>query len=111
MASSNNPTEPGRTNLGGEHLRADGQPDRRFKEHGGGGHGNQGGRESGFIEEGDGTSSMRTEGVGEEGVYKPKLHGGETEGGGHDSRVSSEHGFGGDRGLAHEAGIKGGKTS
>lgn len=28
------------------------------------------GRETGFVEEGDGTSRLRTEGVGEEGVYK-----------------------------------------
>lgn len=41
---------------------------------------------------------------------RPKEHGGLTEDGQQDSRVSSEHGFGGDKGLAHEAGVKGGQT-
>lgn len=40
-------------------------------QHGGGQHGNQGGRETGFVEEGDGTSSLVTEGTGEDtGTYK-----------------------------------------
>ena len=39
-------------------------------QHGGGQHGNQGGRQTGFEEEGDGTSRLVTEGTGEEGVYK-----------------------------------------
>merc|ERR1712093_219399 len=37
-----------------------GEPDHRFKEHGGGEHGNQGARQTGFEEDGDGTSQMRT---------------------------------------------------
>lgn len=41
------------------------------KQHGGGQHGNQGGRETGFEEIGDGTSSLVTEGTGEDtGTYK-----------------------------------------
>jgi hypothetical protein len=75
----------------------DGNPDRRFKEvrplplpflrpfiscpssestvtdkqNGGGQHGNQGGRETGFEEIGDGSSSLVTEGTGEDtGTYK-----------------------------------------
>lgn len=94
------------------HLRKDGQPDRRFKEHGGGEHGNQGARQTGYEEEGDGTSSLRTETQpDEESTYKPTLHGGKTTDGSQDSRVSSEHGFGGDRQLASEAGRKGGSAS
>lgn len=42
----------------------------------------------------DGTSSLVTEGTGEEGVYKPSEHGGKKEDGTQDARVSSEHGFG-----------------
>ena len=90
-------TEPGHTN--DQHTTMDGNPDRRFKEvralsflasllslcsagtpvsimitdeqNGGGQHGNQGGRETGFEEIGDGTSSMVTEGTGEDtGTYK-----------------------------------------
>jgi len=88
-------TEPGHTN--DEHTTMDGNPDRRFKEvcllplffprltyhpfasslmvtdnqNGGGQHGNQGGRETGFEEIGDGTSSLVTEGTGEDtGTYK-----------------------------------------
>jgi hypothetical protein len=77
-----------------DHLTKSGEPDKRFKEvspvvllchphalacsdcyrsrqHGGGTHGNQGGRLTGFEEIGDGTSSMRTEGTGEDtGTYK-----------------------------------------
>jgi hypothetical protein len=88
-------TEPGHTN--DEHTTMDGNPDRRFKEvrplpppflrpflprpssestvtdkqNGGGQHGNQGGRETGFEEIGDGSSSLVTEGTGEDtGTYK-----------------------------------------
>ena len=40
-------------------------------QNGGGQHGNQGGRETGFEEVGDGTSSLVTEGTGEDtGTYK-----------------------------------------
>ncbi|KAK1923396.1 hypothetical protein DB88DRAFT_510955 [Papiliotrema laurentii] len=92
-------------------LKADGTPDHRFKEHGGGQHGNQGGRETGFEEIGDGTSRIVTEGTGEEATYKPTAHGGKKEDGGEDKRVSSEHGFGGDREAASEAGRKGGSAS
>ncbi|GAA5881400.1 hypothetical protein JCM16303_000163 [Sporobolomyces ruberrimus] len=45
-----------------------------------------------------------------EGTYKPTEHGGKTEGGEPDKRVSSEHGFGGDREAASEQGKKGGST-
>ena len=90
-------TEPGHTN--DQHTTMDGNPDRRFKEvralsflasllslcsagtpvsimitdeqNGGGQHGNQGGRETGFEEIGDGSSSLVTEGTGEDtGTYK-----------------------------------------
>ena len=65
------------------------------EQHGGGQHGNQGGRETGFEEIGDGTSRLVTEGTGEDtGTYKPTEHGGQKEDGGQDKRVSSEHGFG-----------------
>jgi len=41
------------------------------RQNGGGQHGNQGGRETGFEEIGDGTSSLVTEGTGEDtGTYK-----------------------------------------
>merc|ERR1711974_12763 len=106
--------QPERMTSGGSdesHLRMDGQPDRRFKEHGGGDHGNQGGRQTGFEEDGDGTSSLRTETQPDEATYKPKLHDGKTKDGGEDSRVSSEHGFGGHKELASEAGKKGGSAS
>jgi len=53
-----------------DHLTQSGEPDKRFKEHGGGTHGNQGGRETGFEEIGDGTSRLVTEGAGENGTYK-----------------------------------------
>ncbi|GAA5848946.1 hypothetical protein JCM3766R1_006602 [Sporobolomyces carnicolor] len=46
----------------------------------------------------------------ESGTYKPTEHGGMKEDGTPDKRVSSEHGFGGDKELAHEAGVKGGKV-
>lgn len=49
--------------------------------------GNQGGRETGFEEDGDGTSSMRTEGTGEEATYKPTAHGGQKKDGSSDERV------------------------
>lgn len=61
-------TEPGHSS--DSHTRLDGQPDQRFKENGGGTHGNQGGRETGFEEVGDGTSRLVTEGSGEDGTYK-----------------------------------------
>ncbi|WWC86552.1 uncharacterized protein L201_001429 [Kwoniella dendrophila CBS 6074] len=100
-------SEPGHSSE--DHTRLDGQPDRRFKEHGGGSHGNQG---TGFEEEGDGTSRLVTEGTGEDtGTYKPSEHGGQKKDGGSDNRVSSEHGFGGDRERAQEAGQKGGSAS
>ena len=64
-----------------------------FKEHGGGSHGAQG---SSYVEEGDGSSRLVTEGTQDEsdGVYKPSLHDGKKKDGSDDSRVSSEHGFG-----------------
>ncbi|KAL7418284.1 hypothetical protein Q5752_006740 [Cryptotrichosporon argae] len=94
------------------HLKMDGTPDHRFKEHGGGQHGNQGGRETGFEEIGDGTSRIRTEGTGEDtGTYKPSLHDGKKQDGSPDKRMSSEHGFGGDRERASEAGRQGGSAS
>jgi len=103
-------SEPGHTS--DDHLKADGSPDQRFKEHGGGSHGNQGGRETGFEEIGDGTSSMRTEGTGEDtGTYKPSAHGGQKQDGSEDSRTSSQHGFGGDRDRASAEGQKGGSAS
>lgn len=40
----------------------------------GGQHGNQGGRETGFEEDGAGSSSLVTETQPEDGTYKPKLH-------------------------------------
>ncbi|GAA6059437.1 hypothetical protein JCM10212_005376 [Sporobolomyces blumeae] len=43
-------------------------------------------------------------------TYKPTEHGGKTEGGEQDQRVSSEHGFGGNREFASEMGKKGGET-
>ncbi|BGP55523.1 hypothetical protein JCM8202_000590 [Rhodotorula sphaerocarpa] len=46
-----------------------------------------------------------------EPVYKPSEHGGLREDGQPDKRMSKEHGFGGDKELAHEAGKKGGKTN
>ncbi|GAA5887342.1 hypothetical protein JCM16303_006597 [Sporobolomyces ruberrimus] len=46
----------------------------------------------------------------ESGTYKPTEHGGLKEDGTPDKRVSSEHGFGGDKELASEAGTKGGKV-
>ncbi|RSH89599.1 hypothetical protein EHS25_002150 [Saitozyma podzolica] len=111
MSEYNESVEPGHSNPE-MHLRQDGQPDHRFKEHGGGSHGNQGGRETGFEEIGDGTSQMRTEGTGEDtGTYKPSEHGGRTRGGDKDQRVDSEHGFGGDRERASAAGQKGGAAS
>ncbi|WRT64403.1 uncharacterized protein IL334_001335 [Kwoniella shivajii] len=99
--------QPGHSNE--SHTTADGSPDMRFKENGGGSHGNQG---VGFIEEGDGTSRLVTEGTGEDtGTYKPSAHGGEKKDGGQDKRVSSDHGFGGDHERAVEAGQKGGSAS
>ncbi|CAD6576587.1 MAG: hypothetical protein CYPHOPRED_006040 [Cyphobasidiales sp. Tagirdzhanova-0007] len=108
--------QPDRINSGGSDPETkttlSGAPDKRFKEHGGGQHGNQGGRQTGFDEDGDGTSRMRTEtDPNEETAYKPNLHGGVKKDGGQDSRVSSEHGFGGDRERASEAGKKGGSAS
>ncbi|KAK9895797.1 hypothetical protein P389DRAFT_195925 [Cystobasidium minutum MCA 4210] len=103
--------QPERLNSGGSdpsHLTKSGEPDKRFKEHGGGSHGNQG---TGFTEDGDGTSRMRTQGTGEDGTYKPSAHGGQKEDGGEDKRMSSEHGFGGDRERASAAGQKGGSAS
>ncbi|KAK8858967.1 hypothetical protein IAR55_003199 [Kwoniella newhampshirensis] len=101
-------SEPGHSNSE-THLKADGTPDARFKEHGGGQHGNQG---TGFEEVGDGSSSLVTEGIGEDtGTYKPSLHDGQKKDGGKDNRVSSEHGFGGDRDRASAEGQKGGSAS
>ncbi|WWC66102.1 uncharacterized protein I206_100002 [Kwoniella pini CBS 10737] len=101
-------TEPGHANQE-THTRLDGEPDKRFKEHGGGSHGAQG---QGYEEIGDGTSSLVTEGTGEDtGVYKPSAHGGQKKDGGSDDRVSSEHGFGGDRERASAEGQKGGSAS
>ncbi|KAI9632431.1 uncharacterized protein MKK02DRAFT_40734 [Dioszegia hungarica] len=103
-------TEPGHTSA--DHMKADGTPDMRFKENGGGEHGNQGGRLSGgFEEDGDGTSRLVTEGSGEDATYKPSAHGGKKEDGTDDKRMSSEHGFGGDKEAASEAGKKGGSAS
>ncbi|GAA5946956.1 hypothetical protein JCM3765_002091 [Sporobolomyces pararoseus] len=45
-----------------------------------------------------------------EGTYKPTEHGGKTEGGEQDKRVSSEHGFGKDHEEASKQGQKGGAT-
>ncbi|WVQ97277.1 hypothetical protein IAU59_004388 [Kwoniella sp. CBS 9459] len=101
-------TEPGHSNAE-THLKQDGTPDQRFKENGGGQHGNQG---TGFEEIGDGSSSLVTEGTGEDtGTYKPSEHGGQKKDGGEDKRVSSEHGFGGDRERASAEGQKGGSAS
>ncbi|ORY34555.1 hypothetical protein BCR39DRAFT_556073 [Naematelia encephala] len=102
-------TEPGHSNSE-THLKQDGTPDERFKEHGGGSHGQQG---VGFEEEGDGRSRLVTEGSSEDGAYKPSQHGGQKKDGGEDKRTSSEHGFGecGDRERASEAGSKGGSAS
>lgn len=87
------------------HLTKSGEPDRRFKEHGGGSHGmfngllymrfslsqasfhSPGNQGTGFTEDGDGTSRMRTQGTGEDGTYKPSAHGGQKEDGGQDKRV------------------------
>ncbi|CAD6590206.1 MAG: hypothetical protein TREMPRED_005646 [Tremellales sp. Tagirdzhanova-0007] len=103
--------EPGHSNAETK-LKADGTPDHRYKEHGGGTHGNQGGRETGFEEVGDGTSSLVTDGTGEDtNTYKPSLHDGVKKDGTDDARTSSEHGFGGDRQAASEAGQKGGSAS
>ncbi|GAA5832107.1 hypothetical protein JCM5353_008073 [Sporobolomyces roseus] len=44
------------------------------------------------------------------GVYKPSEHDGKKEDGTPDQRMKSDHGFGGDKELAHEAGVKGGKV-
>ncbi|GAA5845540.1 hypothetical protein JCM9279_003071 [Rhodotorula babjevae] len=44
-----------------------------------------------------------------EAVYKPSEHDGLRKDGQPDKRMSSEHGFGGDKELAHDAGVKGGK--
>ncbi|GAA5820357.1 hypothetical protein JCM11251_005591 [Rhodosporidiobolus azoricus] len=48
--------------------------------------------------------------AGEEATYRPSEHGGLKKNGEPDKRVSSEHGFGGNKELASEAGRKGGKT-
>ncbi|KWU41965.1 hypothetical protein RHOSPDRAFT_36529 [Rhodotorula sp. JG-1b] len=45
-----------------------------------------------------------------EATYKPSEHGGLRQDGQPDKRMSSEHGFGGDKELAHDAGVKGGKV-
>ncbi|GAA5983622.1 hypothetical protein JCM10908_000355 [Rhodotorula pacifica] len=45
-----------------------------------------------------------------EATYKPSEHDGLRKDGKPDQRMSSEHGFGGDKELAHEAGVKGGKV-
>ncbi|ORX37518.1 hypothetical protein BD324DRAFT_622220 [Kockovaella imperatae] len=104
-------TEPGHSNSE-THLTQSGEPDKRFKENGGGQHGNQGGRQTGFEEIGDGTSRLVTEGTGEDtGTYKPTEHGGEKKDGGQDKRTTAEHGFGGDHEAAVEAGKKGGSAS
>jgi hypothetical protein len=50
-------------------------------------HGNQGGRETGFEEIGDGTSSLVTDGTGEDGTYKPTLHDGKKKDGSDDQRT------------------------
>ncbi|GAA6019973.1 hypothetical protein JCM10207_003355 [Rhodosporidiobolus poonsookiae] len=46
--------------------------------------------------------------VGQEATYRPSEHGGLRKDGQPDKRVSSEHGFGGDRDRASEAGRMGG---
>ncbi|GAA5918939.1 hypothetical protein JCM1841_006694 [Sporobolomyces salmonicolor] len=46
-----------------------------------------------------------------DGPYKPSEHGGQKKDGSPDKRVSSEHGFGGNKELAHEAGKKGGSVT
>merc|ERR1712093_278390 len=46
-----------------------------------------------------------------EATYKPSEHGGMRKDGEPDQRMSSEHGFGGDKELAHDAGVKGGKAT
>ncbi|GAA5996579.1 uncharacterized protein JCM10292_003064 [Rhodotorula paludigena] len=48
---------------------------------------------------------------GEEAVYRPTEHDGLRKDGQPDKRVSSEHGFGGDKELAHEAGVEGGSKT
>ncbi|POY74615.1 hypothetical protein BMF94_2376 [Rhodotorula taiwanensis] len=45
-----------------------------------------------------------------EATYKPSEHDGLKKDGTPDKRMSSDHGFGGDKQLAHDAGVKGGKT-
>ncbi|GAA5858045.1 hypothetical protein JCM1840_001015 [Sporobolomyces johnsonii] len=47
----------------------------------------------------------------QEPVYKPSEHGGKKKDGSPDKRMSSEHGFGGNKELAHEAGQKGGSVT
>jgi hypothetical protein len=59
-------TEPGHANAE-THLTQSGEPDKRFKENGGGQHGNQG---TSFEEVGDGSSRLVTEGSGEDATYK-----------------------------------------
>ncbi|KAJ9115894.1 hypothetical protein QFC22_005037 [Naganishia vaughanmartiniae] len=108
------PSEPVSSNPGSSdqetHLTQSGEPDKRFKEHGGGQHGRQG--ESFAFDKGDGSSSLVTEGTGEDtGTHKPSAHDGKKEDGTDDKRTSSEHGFGGDRERASEAGKKGGSAS
>ncbi|KAJ9104280.1 hypothetical protein QFC20_004562 [Naganishia adeliensis] len=107
------PAEPIANNPGSSnpetHLTQSGEPDKRFKEHGGGSHGHQG--ESFSFDKGDGSSSLVTEGTGEEANYKPSAHDGKRQDGEPDQRKSSEHGFGGDRERASEAGKKGGSAS
>ncbi|KAL7005823.1 hypothetical protein EMMF5_004559 [Cystobasidiomycetes sp. EMM_F5] len=104
--------QPERVTSGGSdesHLTKSGEPDKRFKEHGGGSHGSQG---QSYESIGDGSSSLRTETQpDDDGPYKPKLHDGKKQDGSDDSRVSSEHGFGGDRQRASESGQKGGSAS
>ncbi|GAA6051747.1 hypothetical protein JCM3770_002712 [Rhodotorula araucariae] len=46
-----------------------------------------------------------------EATYRPKDHDGLTKEGKPDKRVSSEHGFGGDKELASEAGRRGGSKT
>ncbi|GHJ90154.1 hypothetical protein NliqN6_6556 [Naganishia liquefaciens] len=107
------PSEPVASNPGQSnpetHLTQSGEPDKRFKENGGGSHGHQG--ESFSFDKGDGTSRLVTEGSGEDATYKPSAHDGLKEDGTPDKRMSSEHGFGGNKELAHEAGQKGGSAS
>ncbi|GAA5864550.1 hypothetical protein JCM8547_005577 [Rhodosporidiobolus lusitaniae] len=45
----------------------------------------------------------------QEATYKPSEHGGKRKDGEPDKRMSSEHGFGGDKELASEAGRRGGE--